>query len=116
LSTTISHIRAGSLIPLAVSSEERVADIPNVPTLKELGYPDIVATTWFSLSGPAGLPRTVVDKINHAVVESLKDPQVRKRLDQEEVQVRPMSPEQFTAFMQSERTKWAPVLAAIRRK
>jgi tripartite-type tricarboxylate transporter receptor subunit TctC len=113
LSTTIQHIRAGSLIPLAVSSAKRVPDLPDVPTLTELGYPDIVSTTWFSLSGPAGLPQEVVDKLNKAVVASLSDEGVQKRLAQEEVQVEPMSPAEMTKFMQTERDKWAPVLKAV---
>lgn len=113
LSTTISHIRAGSLIPLAVSSAERVPDIANVPTLSELGYPGLVAVTWFSLSGPAGLPKEVVDKVNRVVVASLKSAKVMKQLKQEEVETKPMTPAEVTAFMQSELEKWHPVLAAI---
>jgi tripartite-type tricarboxylate transporter receptor subunit TctC len=113
LSTTIPHIRSGSLIPLAVSSAERVPDIPNVPTLKELGYPDIVATTWFSLSGPAELPKEIVDKINRVIVESLKSEKVTKRLNEEEVQVKPMTPAEVTEFMRAEIEKWHPVLVAI---
>jgi tripartite-type tricarboxylate transporter receptor subunit TctC len=113
LSTTIPHIRAGSLIPLAVSSAERVPDLPNVPTLKELGYPDLIATTWFSLSGPANLPKEIVDKVNRAVVASLSSDKVQQHLKQEEIQVKPMTPEQLTDFIGSERDKWHPVLAII---
>jgi tripartite-type tricarboxylate transporter receptor subunit TctC len=90
-----------------------VPDIPNVPTLTELGYPDIVATTWFSLSGPAGLPKEIVDKINHTIVESLNSEKVTKRLSEEEVHVKPMTPAEVTEFIHAEQEKWRPVLAAI---
>lgn len=116
LSTTIQHIRAGSLIPIAVSSAERISDIAAVPTFTELGYPNIVATTWFSLSGPAGLSKEVVDRVNRAIVESLKSEKVIKSLKQEEVLIKPMSPVEMTAFMQSELKKWHPVLVAIGQK
>jgi tripartite-type tricarboxylate transporter receptor subunit TctC len=113
LSTTIQHIRAGSLVPLALSSAKRVADLPDVPTFTELGYPEIVSTTWFSLSGPAGLPREVTDKLNKAVLASLGDQDVEKRLAQEEVQIEPMTPVEITKFMQSERSRWEPVLKIV---
>jgi tripartite-type tricarboxylate transporter receptor subunit TctC len=113
LSTTIQHIRAGSLIPLALSSAKRVPDLPDVPTFTELGYPDIVSTTWFSLSGPAGLPQDIVDKLNKVVVASLSDQDVQNRLAQEEVQVEPMTPIEISKFMESERSRWEPVLKVI---
>ena len=113
LSTTIQHIRAGNLIPLALSSAKRVADLPDVPTFTELGYPEIVSTTWFALSGPTGLPQEVVNKLNKAVVASLGDQDVEKRLAQEEVQVEPMTPVAITKFMESERSRWEPVLKVV---
>ena len=57
LATTLPHIRSGILRPLAVSSERRVPELPEVPTLVELGYPELTVTTWYGLSGPAGLPK-----------------------------------------------------------
>jgi len=111
--TTIQHIRAGSLVPLAVSSAERVPDLPDVPTLKELGYPDLVVTTWYSLSGPAGLPKEVVSEVNRAVVKSLSSDKMMKRLRQVEVQFKPMAPAELTEFIRTEREKWRPIFAVI---
>ena len=70
--TAAPQIRAGKVIPLAVSSANRLKEFPDLPTFKELGYPDMVATTWFSLSGPKGMPADVVTKIN-AAVDKAKD-------------------------------------------
>jgi len=61
-STTLEHIRAGKLIPLAITTAERLPEFPDVPTFAELGYGDIVLTTWFSLSGPPKLPPAIVER------------------------------------------------------
>jgi tripartite-type tricarboxylate transporter receptor subunit TctC len=110
-STARDHVRAGKLVPLAMSSAERPRDFPDVPTLQELGYPDLVATTWWALSGPAGLPPDIVDKLNREINRSLDLPQVRKQLEQEEVRTQAMTPAEVTAFLQSEIAKWVPVVA-----
>lgn len=113
LSTTRAHIIAGKLKPLAISSDKRVAGFDDVPTLVELGYPDLVVTTWYSLSGPAGLPRDIVAKLNNAVNKAMDLPEVKKHLETEMVQTRAMSPEQMTAFMQREVNLWAPTARRV---
>jgi tripartite-type tricarboxylate transporter receptor subunit TctC len=113
LSTTREHIKAGSLMPLAISSAERVAELPNVPTLKELGHPDLVITTWFSLSGPAGLPADIVEKLNAEVNKAIENPQVRRHLEQEAVQTKAMSAAETTEFVRSEVEKWVPAVKAF---
>jgi tripartite-type tricarboxylate transporter receptor subunit TctC len=107
-STAGEHVRAGTLIPIAVSSENRVPDLPDVPTLKELGYPDLVATTWWALSAPAGLPREIADKVNQEVNKGLVLPQVVKLLKQDAVEAKAMTPAEVTRYMQSEIDKWVP--------
>jgi tripartite-type tricarboxylate transporter receptor subunit TctC len=113
LATTLQHIRSGALRPLAVSSAQRVPELPDVPTLVELGYPDLVVTTWYALSGPAGLPRDIVERLNREVNKAMDIPKVRDHLAQEMVQTRPMTPDQMTAFMKSEVAKWVPVVKAM---
>ena len=93
LSTTQPHILAGKLKPLAISSEKRVAEFPDVPTLVELGYPGLIVRTWYSLSGPAGLPRDIVAKLNAAVNKAMELPEVQKHLKTEMVQTEAMTPE-----------------------
>ena len=72
------------------------------PTLKELGYPDLVATTWYSLSGPKGMATDVVERLNREVNKAMDDPKVKSHLAQETIQTRPMTPTEFTAFMTAE--------------
>jgi tripartite-type tricarboxylate transporter receptor subunit TctC len=104
-------VRAGKLVPLAVSSAQRLADFPDVPTLAELGYKDLVATTWWAISAPAGLPTDIAERVNRAVTASFDQPQIRKALAQDAVETKAMTPAEVTAFMQAEIDKWGPVAA-----
>ena len=108
-SSALGQIRAGKVIPIAVSSRARVAEFPDVPTLAESGYPDLVARTWFALSGPAGVPPDIVDKLNRAVAQVLDMPDVKARLDQDAIERDPMTPAQVTAFVGAEIAKWGPI-------
>lgn len=113
LSTTRPHILAGKLKPLAVSSEKRLPEFPNLPTLTELGYPELVVTTWYSLSGPAGLPRDIVTKLNAAVNKAMALPEVQKHLEAEMVQTKAMTPEEITTYMQRQIALWAPTARRV---
>jgi tripartite-type tricarboxylate transporter receptor subunit TctC len=112
-STAREHVRAGNLVPLGISSAERLADFPDVPTLKALGYPDLVATTWWSLSAPAGLPKDITDKVNAAVNKSLDLPQVRKQFELDGVQAKAMTSAEVTQFVRGEVDKWGPFVGAM---
>jgi tripartite-type tricarboxylate transporter receptor subunit TctC len=108
-SSALGQIRAGKVIPIAVSSKARIAEYPNVPTLAESGYPDLVANTWYALSGPAGVPDVIVVKLNRAVADVLEMPDVKKRLDEDAIEREPMTPEQVTKFFAREIAKWGPI-------
>ncbi len=110
--TALGHIRAGTIVPIAVTADKRMAEFPDVPTFKELGYPDLVATTWFSISGPAGIPRDIVNILNGGFVKALDHPQVRERLTQEGIAVEPMDADTFTRFVEAEVARWAPIVKA----
>jgi tripartite-type tricarboxylate transporter receptor subunit TctC len=112
LATSSPHIRAGTLAALAVSAGARLAQYPDVPTLNELGYDALVTTTWWSFSGPAGLPADLVRRLNAEINKALDVADVRRRLEQETIVVEKMSPAQFTRFVDSEITKWAPLARA----
>jgi tripartite-type tricarboxylate transporter receptor subunit TctC len=107
--TASGHIQAGTVLPLAVSSNERLRDFPDVPTLKELGYPELVCTTWFSLSGPPGIPAPIVEKLNREVVKAMQSPAVQKRLAFDQILTEPMDPAQFTKFVADEVARWRPI-------
>ena len=110
--TAAPQIRAGNVVPLAVSSASRLKEFPDLPTFKELGYPDLVATTWFSLSGPKGLPADIVTKVNAAVDKAKDEPAVQKRLATEAMETEKMNADAFTKFVAEELAKWGPVAKA----
>jgi tripartite-type tricarboxylate transporter receptor subunit TctC len=103
------EIRTGVLRVLAVSSETRVAADPSVPTFMELGYRDLVAATWFGFSGPAGIPPDIAQKMNGAVAQILQLEDVKKRFAQDAVQIVPMTPQEYTAFIGHEMAIWQPL-------
>lgn len=111
LSSAAAQIRAGTLVPLAVTSPQRLAQFPDVPTFVESGYPDLVATVWFALSGPAGMPPELTAKINGAVNEIMASDAAKKALDTDAIVFQPMQPDAVAAFFQSERDRWSPVAA-----
>jgi tripartite-type tricarboxylate transporter receptor subunit TctC len=111
--TASAQIRAGNVIPLAVTSAKRLAEFPDMPTFTELGYPDMIATTWFSLSGPKGLPSDIVQAVNREVEKAKDNPEVQKRLAVEAIETEKMTPEEFTKFVGSELAKWGPVAKAV---
>ena len=112
LASAAEQIRAGALKGLAVSSPERLEQFPDVPTYIEAGYPDLVATIWFALSGPAGMPEDVVAKLNQAVIEVLSSEKAKARLAQDAFTVEPLSPEEVKAFFQKEIDRWTPIAKA----
>jgi tripartite-type tricarboxylate transporter receptor subunit TctC len=89
-----------------------VPDFPDLPTFKELGYPQLTAAIWFSLSGPAGMPQEIVQKLNAEVRRALKAPDVQQRLRPESIEAGDLSPQEFTQFMLSEIKVWTPVVRA----
>jgi tripartite-type tricarboxylate transporter receptor subunit TctC len=109
-STALPHVAAGALIPVAISTAERLPAFPDLPTFAELGFDDIVVTAWFSLSGPAGLPDPVVSRLNGLVNKAMSAPEVRKSLERDAALSQPMAPGEFTTFMQREVEKWTPVV------
>src|SRR5262245_3903942 len=111
--TAIGQIRAGQVIPLAVSSSARLREFSDLPTFKELGYPDLVTLTWYALSGPAGLPADIVQRLNGAVNRMVELPEVRARLDRDAIETRPMSPEEITQYVASEIAKWGPLAKRV---
>lgn len=113
LSSTAAQLRSGGLIGLAHTAAERLPAYPDMPTFAELGYPDLVSTTWFSLSGPAGLPAAIVEKVNREVVRALAKPELRGRLEQDGMVAQPMDSAAFRAFVAAETARWKPLAERI---
>jgi tripartite-type tricarboxylate transporter receptor subunit TctC len=112
LTTAATQIKAGRARALAVSSAKRVPEFPDIPTFAELGYPELTAAIWFSLSGPVGMPADIVNRLNAEVRRILQLPDVRERLRPEGIEPGDLSPQQFTAFVAAELKRWEPVVRA----
>ena len=112
LTTASGQILGGQARPLALTAANRLPDFKDIPTYKELGYPDLVAVTWFALSGPAKMPPDLVRRINAAVVKGMQDPAVRARLARDAIEPEPLNAEQFTAFFRAEYERWTPIAQA----
>ena len=112
LPQNVQFQKSGKLRLLAVTSIKRATMAPDVPTVIELGYPSLVAENFFGISGPANLPRTVVEPIHKATMSALDDPKLVKSFDEVGIAVRKMSPEEFATFVQKQVTEWAPAVKA----
>ena len=111
--TARQHVQAGTLVALGVSSAERLPHLPDLPTLKELGYPDIVTTTWTMLTAPAGLPKNIADALNREVRAISVKPELKKHFENEGEEPRLLSSAELTEFVRAEVQKWAPVVRAM---
>ncbi len=108
---SIPHIRSGKFRALAVTSLGRQPQLPEVPTMDELGYKGFEAGSWFGMLAPAGTPATIVEKLNALVVEAMNAPAMRQRYESLGYVLNPGSPAAFAAFMDAERRKWGRVVA-----
>jgi tripartite-type tricarboxylate transporter receptor subunit TctC len=112
LTTASGQIRAGKVRALAISSEKRLPDYAGVPTFREAGYRELVATVWFSLSGPAGVPADVVSRLNTEVRRVLQLPDVRARLRGDGIEPNQLDAAAFTEFLAAEVRRWGAVVRA----
>jgi len=111
--SALSQIRAGKVIPIAITSSKRLAEFPDLPTFKDQGYEDLTAVSWFALSGPAGLPPDITLKLNQAVAKMLDLADVRKRMERDAIETQVMSSDEFTQFVASEIAKWTPIAKRV---
>src|SRR5262249_58814786 len=112
-SPLLQHIRDGRLRALAVLSKARIADLPDVPTAAESGYPGLVVTTWTGLFAPAGTDGAIVGKLNGALSEGLRSAELKAALAK--VGNAPLGgpPEALAQMIVSENAKWAPIVRAL---
>lgn len=110
LPSAAPHIKAGKVRALAVSSTQRSPAFPDVPTMKEAGYPDLISYSWFGISVPAKTPAPIVDRIATEMQAVLKEPAVVKRWEEIGAEPSTMTPTEVTRFVQEEIDKWTPVV------
>jgi tripartite-type tricarboxylate transporter receptor subunit TctC len=105
----LGQLQAGTVIPLAVSSAARMPGFPAVPTLRELGYPELAVTTWFGFGAPAALPAAITLRMNEAIGSALDAPAVKDRLQAEGFELGKMSPPEVTAYVGESLKRWGPL-------
>jgi tripartite-type tricarboxylate transporter receptor subunit TctC len=112
LSSALELAKAGKLRILAVATDKRVDVLPDVPTMAESGYPELISSTWNAISAPPKTPVEIVIKLNTAINEALADTQVRARFRELQLITAGGSPAVTKALIEQERQQWGRVVAA----
>jgi len=110
ISVALQYFKSGMLRPLAVTSAQRTSWLPEVPTFKELGYPEFDAQTFTGLFAPAGTSAPIVAKLQETMAAILKDPAVVEKFNKIGADAVAMTPAAFTAYLTSEDAKWIPIV------
>jgi len=108
----VPMVKSGQIRALAVTTPTRSPLLPEVPTVTELGLPQLVAENYFGVSGPAGLPREVTERLAHALAEIESDPAIVKRFAELGITPRKATPVEFTAFVAKQVADWQPAIKA----
>jgi len=110
LGAVTGYIKGGRMKALAVTAKARHPQLPDVPTVAEAGFPDLVVTSWQAAAAPAKTPREVVARLNDAAVRALRSPDIRERMTQIGFDVVAGTPEEFGQFMKAEVDRWTRVV------
>lgn len=111
LPSALPFIKENRLVPIVVSAPQRLKDLPNVPTFKEIGLEPVNRLAYYGILGPKGLPKDIVDKINAGVRKALEDPAVRKRIEDTGSIIVANTPEQFAEEIKAEFAVYKQVVA-----
>ena len=112
LPALLAQIKSGKVRALAVSGRERAPPLPDVPTLAEAGFPDLVVNTWFGIAAPAATPAEIVQRLNQEILAAVQSPEVKARFDELSFAPAPMSAAETQRFIQTEIERWKPVVSA----
>ena len=110
----LEHARSGRLRALAISTPQRLAQLPDVPTFNEVGIRGFDVTNWYSVMGPKGLPREVIAKLDDAVQKAMADPSIRPKLEAQGLQFGgARTPDEFDRFIKAELAKYARLVREL---
>ena len=109
VASTLQHVRSGALRVLAVTTTKRLAALPDVPTIAELGYPGYEISSWQGVFAPAGTPKDIIGKLNAEIVQMLALPEVRERISREGADPVGSTPVEFAERFRNEVEKWGKV-------
>jgi tripartite-type tricarboxylate transporter receptor subunit TctC len=112
LALALPHIKDGTIKPLAVFTEKRVPDLPDVPTITEAGYPQAAYLPWYGIYVPSATPDALVEKIHGAIDKALQNPDVQRELAVADIPGKPMSLSELAALMKSDHDKLTAVIKA----
>lgn len=110
--TALSHLKAGRLRALGVTTKTRIPALADVPTVAEAALPGFEATQWFGLLAPAGTSRPVIDRLHQETVRTIRAPDMKARFAVEGLEPVGSTPEQFSAYIHAELDKWGKVIKA----
>ncbi len=110
ITVVVPHIKAGKLVPLAVTSSRRSLILPELPTVSEAGVSGFHATGWWGIAVPAGTPPQVIQRLNTELVAILRTPEMNERISKLGAAVVASSPEEFRSFIRAESAKWASLI------
>jgi tripartite-type tricarboxylate transporter receptor subunit TctC len=113
ISTAMPHVKAGKIKALAVTTAQRMPQVPNVPTVAESGVPGFSFAVWQSVVGPAGMPREIVLKLNAELGRIMKLPEARERLEAVGIEPAYSTPEEMAERIRSDTEKWGAVIRKI---
>lgn len=108
--SVLPHLKTGKLRAIAVSSAQRAATLPEIPTVQESGVPDFDVSNWYGLFAPAGTPRAVIDRVHREVSEILKTPDMLKRMAADGSEPVGSTPAGFAAHVKAEIARWSEVI------
>jgi tripartite-type tricarboxylate transporter receptor subunit TctC len=111
--SSVPLVRAGGIKGYAVTSDKRLALVPDIPTFAEIGLPGLSYSEWLGLFAPKGTPRDIIDKLNAAAVEAMADPAVRSRITDFGSEIYPreqQTPEALAALQKADAEKWWPII------
>jgi tripartite-type tricarboxylate transporter receptor subunit TctC len=114
VATSLNNVASGRLKILAITGTKRSAVAPDVPTVAESGYPGFSAQGWFGLFAPANLPPKILETLNKAVTDALREPEVIARFEKLGVQPDPQTPAAFATFLEAESAKWGDLAKSLK--
>jgi tripartite-type tricarboxylate transporter receptor subunit TctC len=106
----MGQIKAGKLRALAVGSTERMAALPDVPTVAESGFKDFETSQWYGILVPAKTPKAIIDKLAQAADQALKTSAITARFQKDDARAGGGTPEQFAAFIKREQATWERIV------